>query len=140
MESLPFRPLAPAVLPPASCCSAEGTAVHLEARYGSVEEAIRQARQYAKEDQIHQAFVTYSLALEMEEDNAPLCDEFGQFLLCHGQLEGAEYLFNRALALDPLNPEYCYRRGVVLQQRRQPVEAAEAFTSALRQDPRFVGA
>merc|ERR1711862_1018001 len=55
-------------------------------------------------------------------------------------LEGAECLFDRALALDPLNAQYCYRRGVVLQQRRQPVEAAEAFTNALQQDPRFVGA
>jgi len=123
-----------------SCCSTEGTAVQLEARYGTVEEAVRKARQCVKEDKPQQAFLTYSLALDMDEDSAPLCDEFGQFLLSIGQLEGAECLFDRALTMDPLNPEYCYRRGVVLQQRRQLMAAVEAFTDALRQNPRFVGA
>jgi len=122
-----------------NCCSTEGT-MQLEARYGTIEEALRMARSHVKDGEVQQAFMTYSSALEIDEENAPACDEFGQFLLSHGQLDGAEHLFNRALTLDPLNPEYCYRKGVVLQQRRLPQEAAAAFLSALEQDPRFVGA
>lgn len=145
-ETVPFRPAQPGGLgcgPPGCGPAGSGatpTLVQLEVRYGSAKEAVRVARQQAKEDQVDKAFATYSAALDLDEQNAATCDEFGQFLLANGQLEGAECLFDRALALDPTNAEYCYRRGVVLQQRRQPVEAAEAFTNALRQDPRFVSA
>lgn len=125
---------------PSACCSIEGSVVQLEARYRSVEEALPIARQYAMEGHLHQAFLAYSLAVEMDEASAPLNDEFGQFLLAHGQLDGAENLFHQALALDPLNPEYCYHLGVVLQQKRQLGQAIDAFSNALRQDPQFVGA
>lgn len=65
-------------------CSAErgGAAVQLEARYGSSEEALRAARRLAKEDSAQQAFQTFSTALELDEDSAQICDEFGQFLGC----------------------------------------------------------
>eukprot|EP00448_Togula_jolla_P017886 CAMPEP_0170585072 /NCGR_PEP_ID=MMETSP0224-20130122/9016_1 /TAXON_ID=285029 /ORGANISM="Togula jolla, Strain CCCM 725" /LENGTH=293 /DNA_ID=CAMNT_0010908527 /DNA_START=32 /DNA_END=913 /DNA_ORIENTATION=+ len=127
-------------LPTGACCSTQGVVVQLEARYGSVAEATGAARRHGKRDELREATMAYSVAMEMEEDNAALCDEFGQFMLSHGELDWAEILFSRALALDPLNPEYCYRHGVVLQQRRQPRQAAESFMNALRQDPRFVGA
>eukprot|EP00440_Ansanella_granifera_P004412 gb/GFBE01004782.1/.p1 GENE.gb/GFBE01004782.1/~~gb/GFBE01004782.1/.p1 ORF type:complete len:301 (+),score=65.61 gb/GFBE01004782.1/:1-903(+) len=136
LESLPLRSSGLGTF-----CSAERTAgVTLQARYGSAEDAMKAARRFAQEDNAEQALMTYSIALEMDEDDAHVCDEFGQFLLAHGQLDGAEQLFDRALALDPMNAQYSYRKGVVLQQRRQPQEAAESFETALRQDPRFLGA
>lgn len=145
LEALASRPIQlHSVVNRASCgpilCGAEGVEVTLEARFGSAEEAVKVARRHRQEDNPSQAYSVYALALELEEDNPQLCDEFAQFLHAHGQLDGAEYLFNRALALDPLNVEYSYRRGVVLQQRRRLADAAEAFQHVIRMEPRFVAA
>lgn len=126
---------------PSAFCSVEPSSrIQIQARYGTVEEALYAARQYAKDDDAQQAFTTYTLALDLDEDSSSVCDEFGQFLLSHGQLDGAEMLFSRAIFLDPLNAEYFYRRGVVLQQKRQSNEAIEDFCSALQIDPLFTGA
>ena len=54
---------------------------------------------------MQQALIAYSHALDWDENNATMCDEFGQFLLAHGQLAGAEYLFSRALSLEPHNAQ-----------------------------------
>jgi len=135
---LPMFPPADALA--TSCYCTASANVQLEEHYGTVEEAIHVARRYVEEGDTQRAFNTYSVALELDGESAQLCDEFGQFLLSHGELEGAEYLFNCAVALDPQSPEYCYKRGVVLQQRAQPMKAAESFTKALQNDPKFIGA
>lgn len=129
-----------ALLPglPPSCCTT--TAVQLETRFCTADEARKAARQFGKEHKIHQAFAAYAAALELEEEDPQLYDEIGQFLFSHSQLEGAEHMFERALALDPLNPEYFYRRGVVLQQQRQPLKAIQCFAAALAHQPLFIGA
>mmetsp|Transcript_43709 Transcript_43709/g.103196 ORF Transcript_43709/g.103196 Transcript_43709/m.103196 type:complete len:281 (-) Transcript_43709:66-908(-) len=139
-EVLNLRPV-PSLSSSAACCtSAENLSFHVQARYGSSCDALRAARQYVKDALPHEAYMAFAAAHEMEEENAAICNEFGQFLLSMGQFEEAEYVFSQALMIDPLNPEYCYRKGVVLQKRRLLVEAAEAFATALRQDPHFVGA
>lgn len=140
----PWEALSPescSVVQPGPFCSADpANRIHIQARFGTVDDALRAARHCVKEDDAQQAFSSYVLALDLDEDNAAVCDEFGQFLLTNGQLDGADVLFSRAVSLDPLNAEYCYRRGVVLQQRRQAREAVEAFTCALQIDPMFAGA
>lgn len=135
----PLCPRSGAVLPGALSCDADGDSTAVR-RYGTIQEAVSAARRCADEGCLQQAFMDYSAALEMDEDSAPLCDEFGQFLLSYGQLEAAEHLFGRAALLEPMNAQYAYRHGVVLQQRKQPAKAREAFQQALRRDPRFVGA
>ncbi|CAJ1331443.1 unnamed protein product [Effrenium voratum] len=128
LESLTLRP------------SAWDRGVTLEVRYASAEEACRVARKYVAAHDMQQALVAYSHALEWDENSAAICDEFGQFLLAHGQLAGAEYLFTRALSLDPQNAQYSYQQGVVLQQQKQLKQAVQSFTAALQQNPRFIGA
>ncbi|CAE7200767.1 ogt-1 [Symbiodinium natans] len=135
LESLTLRPL-----PTGSPFCGPDRGVTLEAKYASSEEACKAAKKSAVSGDAQQALVAYSHALEMDENNPSVCDDFGQFLLAHGQLAGAEYLFTRAVSLDPQNAQYCYRKGVVLQQQRQLKQAVEAFTAALSLKPQFVGA
>ncbi|CAE7259741.1 SPY [Symbiodinium pilosum] len=137
LESLALRPLPTGTGSP-FCGPDRG--VTLEAKYSSSEEACKAAKKFAVSGDAQQALVAYSHALEMDENNASVCDDFGQFLLAHGQLAGAEYLFQRAVSLDPLNAQYCYRKGVVLQQQRQLKQAVEAFMAALSLKPQFLGA
>jgi len=134
LESLALRPV-----PSGPFCGPE-RGVTLEARYASSEEACKAAKKFAVSGDTQQALVAYSHALEMDENNATVCDEFGQFLLAHGQLAGAEYLFTKAVSLDPNNAQYCYRKGVVLQQQKQLKQAVESFTAALSLKPQFLGA
>lgn len=136
LESLTLRPLPTG---PGPFCGPD-RGVTLEAKYASSEEACKAAKKFAVSGDAQQALVAYSNALELDENNPCVCDDFGQFLLAHGQLAGAEYLFTRAVSLDPQNAQYCYRKGVVLQQQRQLKQAIEAFTAALALKPQFLGA
>ncbi|CAK9114721.1 unnamed protein product [Durusdinium trenchii] len=144
------------VLESLSKSGVNGVNANLEVRYASAEEACKAARKLAAGGDMQQALIAYSQALDWDENSPSLCDEFGQFLLAHGQLSGAEYLFTRALSLEPHNAQYCYRQGVVLQQQKQLKQAAQSFTAALhpgpadgwadplpvrmQQNPRFLGA
>merc|ERR1719473_454536 len=99
-------------------------------KFTSAEEARKAAQQMANDGKVRQAFMAYTAALELDETDPTLYDEFAQFLFANSQLEGAEYMFERALLLDPLNLDYVYRRGVVLQQQKQYPQAIQWFQKA----------
>merc|ERR550514_543547 len=123
---------------PPSCCKA--TTVQTEMKFANADEARKSALQMAKEGKVHQSFIAFTAALELDETDPTLYDEFAQFLFANNQLEGAEYMFERALTLDPLNVDYIYRRGVVMQQQKQYPQAIQCFVKALTQNPKFIGA
>merc|ERR1719506_2292644 len=109
-------------------------------KFANAEEARKTAHQTAKEGKVHQAFLAFTAAIDLDETDPTLYDDFAQFLFANNQLEGAEYMFERALTLDPLNLDYIYRRGVVMQQQKQYPQAIQCFAKALQQNPKFIGA
>ncbi len=71
------------------------------------------ARQLAAHGYWHEAAARYREATTLEPADAPLCNEFGELLMGHGDLPGALEQFDRALAIDPNNEEARQNREMV---------------------------
>jgi Flp pilus assembly protein TadD len=72
--------------------------------------------------------------------DASIAAEMGKILLTEGQADAALEEFGRALALEPMNPQYINNRGVALQALGQTEAARADFLRALQFDPNLAEA
>jgi tetratricopeptide (TPR) repeat protein len=71
------------------------------------------ARKLSAQGDWHEAAARYREAAGLAPADAPLCNEFGELLMGHGQLAEALDQFDRALAIDPENEEARQNREMV---------------------------
>ena len=71
------------------------------------------ARRLASEGDWREAAAHYREAAGIDTGDAPLCNEFGELLMGHGELAEALKQFDRALAIDPANEEARQNREMV---------------------------
>jgi tetratricopeptide (TPR) repeat protein len=79
----------------------------------------------------------YAELVRAEPDDAGLRASHAGALGALGRLDEALAELERAVALEPANPEAYHNRGVILEARREPEAAARAYESALRYAPDY---
>lgn len=79
----------------------------------------------------------YRALLANDTTNAGLLSSLAGTLGAMGRYEEAMRELDRALVLDPLNPEGYHNQAVLLERAGRPAEAAEAYRTALRYRPSF---
>lgn len=96
---------------------------------------VEQANQMALQSKFPEALALLEQALEKNPENAFAFSQKAKILFSTGDIGGAAAAIQRALSLQPFQPDFLYVQGVIAARENKLEEAVAAFTKATEINP-----